>query len=345
MKFLDPTRCEIGSGVSNVDLEQIANDAKIQTVQFYKPLKESEIERLERIVFSQRDDITLRVYGHYGLTCDLAFLEKIPSLRKLSTDCLLRAINVHTVSGLKKLTSLTIDISNLESFDFLDQVSPKLTQLGLGTTFSKKPTISAIGRFEDLRFLYLEGQQKGIQSLRELRNLEKVVLRSISTSDVGYLEGLEKLWSVDVKLGGIKNLDSLAVLKNLKYLELWMVRGLNDLSFISKIHSLQNLFLQSLKQVSVLPDFSFCPQLRRIYLEDLKGLVDLSSLEFAPQLEEFSYTVALNQKPENLLPVLRNPSLQSVHCGFGSIKKNEDFGKLAREYGKRRYVYSDFVYR
>jgi len=341
---IDPTRCGIFTGFSKADLNEIVADVRIKTLQFSHPLTGREIEWLEHIVFSRRPDITLRIWGHHRLACDLSFLGKMPSVRKVSADCLFRAVGVEFVSKLERLEELSIGVYELESFEFLRDISPAITKLGLYLTASQKPSIAMIGRFQRLKRLYLEGQQKGIEAVDELSSLESIVLRSISTADIGYLKNHEKLWSVDVKLGGIKNFDALATLQNLKYLELWQIRGLHDLSFISKIPSLQNLFIQSLKQVTSLPDLRDSRNLRRIYLENLKGLTDLSSLEFAPNLTEFCYALAGNQKPENLLPVLRNKNVKKVSCGFGSHSRNKSFSEQIIKHGKEGYSFSKFVY-
>ena len=41
----------------------------------------------------------------------------------------------------------------------------------------------------------------------------------------------------------------------LRYLELWMIRGLTDVTAVGRIPSLRALFLQALRQVEALPDF------------------------------------------------------------------------------------------
>ena len=343
-KRLDRSRCEISKGVSRAELQGIAEDNDIRTLQFSTPLADSELDNLERIVFSRRPDLTLRVYGHYQLTCDLSILKRIPSVQKLSADCLLNATKVETVTKLHKLQELSIGVFDLESFAFLRDVPATLTRLGLYETFSKKPSIAEMGRLKNLKVLYLNGQQKGIEAISELEKLETAVLSSISTADVNYLTNLQTLWSVQIILGGIKSFHALSSLKSLKYLELFQIRGLNDLSFISEIRSLQHLFIQSQKQVTRLPDFQNNSELRRIYLENLKGLTDLSSLEFAPSLEEFIYVLAGNQQPENLLPVLRNQRVRRVCCRFGSNKKNNHFDELSETYGKEQYTYSEFKY-
>jgi len=342
--ILSPDRHQIFPGVTKDELTKIAKDSKAKTIQFADPLSEKEINLLETVVFANRPDLTLRVFGHYSLNCDLTFLKYIPSAKNIFLDCLQKATGVEVLRKFRTLDKLAIGIYNLDNFEFLNDISPDITELRIEQTSSKKPSIEVLKRFTNLKYLYLEGQQKGIDVIRKLKNLEKVVLRSITTKDVSYLAGLEKLWSVDIKLGGIKQFETLAKIKTLKYLELWQIRGLSDLSFISEIHSLQNLFIQSLKQVTKIPLLDKSQKLKRIYLENLKGLTDLTSLEFIPNLQDFIYVLAENQEPENLLPVLRNPSVKNVFCRFGSDKKNNHFDKLAKEFGKNKYNYYEFKY-
>lgn len=335
---------QISRGVTKNDLEKLATNPKTQSIQFASPLTDKEIELLELVVFSKRPDISLRVYGHYGETCDLSFIQRIPSLRRISADCLMDAKGIEVVTQLENLEHLGVGIFNLDNFDFLDEINPNLTELYLHQTRSKKPKINSIQRFENLEYLYLEGQQKGIEEVSNLKKLKKIVLRSISTNNIDYLKNLEHLWSVDIKLGGIKDLNGLTSLKALKYLELWQVRDLADLSFISKLETIQNLFIQSLKQLNKLPDFTNNKQLKRISLENLKGLTDLTSLKNAPVLKEFIYVLAENQEPENLFPVLQNPAVEKVFCKFGSDKKNNRFDELAKQFNKTEYKYSNFEY-
>lgn len=335
---------QISKGIRKKELEKLASNKKTQSIQFVSPLSNSEIDLLEKIVFSKRPDISLRVYGHYGENCALTFIKKIPSLRKFSADCLMDASGIEIVTELNNLEELGVGIYNLENFDFLENINKNLKELYLHKTKSKKPNISSISRFTELKYLYLEGQQKGIESVKELKKLEKVILRSISTKNLDYLADLKELWSVDLKLGGTQNFDALVTLPKLKHLELWQIRNLSDLSFVSKLNTLQNLFIQSLKQLDKLPDFKNSISLKRIYLENLKGLTNLESLKNAPSLKEFIYVLAENQEPENLIPVLENKSLESVFCKFGSDKKNNRFDQLAKEYNKAEYKSTEFRY-
>ena len=336
---------EVSRGFKKDDLIQLANNSNTSSIQFSSPLTEKEIDILEGLVFSQRPDIALRVYGHYIDECDLTFLKKLPSLRKVSADCLMNAKGIEIVTELKNLETLGVGIFELKNFDFLNDINPNIKQLYLHQTRSKKPKIDAIARFVQLEELYLEAHSKGIEAINNLKKLQKITLRSISTPNINYLNALEQLWSVDIKLGGIKEFSALKSLPNLKYLELWQVRELSDISFISDLTSLQNLFIQSLPNIHEFPNLDRATKLRRVCLENLKGLKKLDTLRTARSLTEFIYVIAQNQEPEILLPVLENKNVKSVFCMFGSDKKNERFRELADNFGKSHYKHQKFLYR
>jgi hypothetical protein len=89
-----------------------------------------------------------------------------------------------------------------------------------------------------LRKLYIEGQQNGIAVLGELQGLEDVTLRSISTPGLEYVSNLPRLLSLDIKLGGIQNLSAISGKQSIKYLELWQIKGLSDISVVSSLTGL-----------------------------------------------------------------------------------------------------------
>jgi len=336
---------QISKGITKKEIIELNEKKNISSIQFSSPLNNIEFDYLEDYLFSKRTDISLRVYGHYSEKCDLNFLKQIPSLQKFSADCLKSVNGIENILELKNIETLGIGIFDLESFDILENINPNLKRLYLHQTKSKKPKIDSIKRFKNLECLYLENQSKGIEEIKTLKNLKDLTLRSITTENLDYLIGLNELWTVDIKLGGIKNFKALETLQSLKYLELWQIRDLSDLSFISNLVKLQNLFIQSLPNVTELPNFEKLIYLKRIYLENLKGLKNLNSLKNAKSLKEFIYTSANNVEIENLIPAIENSNLESISCWFGNSKKNIAFEKLVLESGKKPYKYSKFEYK
>lgn len=335
---------QIAKGITKKEVIDLCDNKNVSSIQFCSALNEIEFEYLEEFLFSKRHDVSLRVYGHYSEKCDLNFLKIISSVQKFSADCLRSVKGFENILELKNIETLGIGIWDLENFDILQDLNPNLKKLYLHQTKSKKPKINFIGRFENLECLYLENQSKGIEDINALKKLKDLTLRSITTENLDYLIGLNELWSVDIKLGGIKNFKALENLKNLKYLELWQIRNLSDLSFISNLLQLQNLFIQSLPNVIELPNLEKLVSLKRIYLENLKGLENLDSLQYAKSLKEFLYVSASNIDIENLIPALDNLNLGFISCGFGNLKKNIAFDKLVLKSGKQPYRYSDFKY-
>ena len=224
--------------------------------------------------------IELRVYGFYSAVCDLSFVSRVGNVRRFSADCLRQATSVEHIADLENLEELSIGIYGLDSFDFLMQLPDGIKRLSLAATKSKKPQLQMLSRFQSLTHLYLERQQQNIEVLSELKRLEDLTLRSITTEGLDYISTLPRLWSLDIELGGIRNLSAIAGKESIKYLELWQIRGLSDIGVLSSLGGLQSLFLQSLINVTAIPDLSKLYNLRRLHLENLKGLkVDLSNAE------------------------------------------------------------------
>ena len=342
---LDKTRAEMAEPISERDVAAAIRDRGIRVVQSSSPIRSTSWARLNAELFSQRPEIELRVYGFYSSECDLSFASEMTNVRHFAADCLQHATNVESVAAIPALESLSIGIFDLTSFSVLNEVSPDLARLSLGPTRSKKPNLEPLSRFTNLRELYLERQQKQIEVLAELTTLQDLTLRSISTADLEYLADLPALWSLDIKLGGIRDLTAATNIKSLKYLELWQIRGLDNVEVIAELSSLQNLFLQSLPGVGSLPPLAKCEVLRRIVLQNMRGLRDFSALEFAPALEEFLLVQGETSRPDELDPLLRNSKVKRVGAFFGGDTKNRAFEAMIEASGKARFEWAPFEYR
>ena len=193
-----------------------------------------------------------------------------------------------------------------------------------------------LARFDGLKSLYLEGQANGIEVLSGLHALEEVTLRSITTADLRYLEPLTRLWSLDIKLGGIRSFRGIEGKSTIKYLQLWQIRELASADVLASLPGLQNVFLQSLPNIKALPALQGCSALRRVFLQNMKGFHEFGSLEHAPALEEFALLEGKGQQPEQLLPVLRNSALRRAKALFGSERRNDDICETPRRSRKER---------
>jgi internalin A len=214
----------------------------------------------------------------------------------------------------------------LESIDGLRHL-PDLEELGLGAT--RRPLdVSGLRRFPGLRELFLEGPVRGIEAVAGLTELDDLTFRSITLPDLSLLLPLRRLASFDLKLGGTKDLRLLPRIGEIRYLELWLIKGLTDVAPVGEMSGLRSLFLQALRGVTSLPDLSRCAALRRVHLETMKGLGSLAPLATAPALRDLVLIDLPQLAAEDLAPLVGLPGLRGVSIGLGSIRKNEAARRL-----------------
>jgi hypothetical protein len=286
---------------------------------------------LNREFFQRRPEVQL----YLPFTRDLTCLAALPHVRRLSVMGF-EVTGVDTLAELPALEVLRLGLRNLESFEILDRLaSTGLTELQLSGTRSKRLSLAPLRRFKGLRKLYVEGHREDLEVLGELSRLQDLTLRSINDADLAFVQKMPRLWSLDLKLGGVRDLDVIGGLARLKYLELWRVNGVSKLDVVRELPALQYLFLQSLSRLTKLPDFSRNRALRRIYLHRLTRLKEVSSLARAPALAELHIVDGKGFSPEMFLPVLKRKNLKRASAGFGSTKLNDRFEALAKKHGVR----------
>jgi len=321
-------RIEFKDFLTTAEIEALVDNKNLKVLQCSAPVQSETWDLLNTQFFPRRPDVDLRLYGFYTQACDLSFAARMTNVRRFLADELMDATGVEHIAAMEKLEKLCIGIYHLESFNFLSHVTPHLKRLQLGRTRSKKPDLSMLSRFGSLEGVYIEGHHKNIEVLSQLENLQEVTLRSISTPDISYLKPLRHMESLDLKLGGIADINAIEGMHKIKFLELWQVRGLSDLGVISTLEGLQFLFLQSLRQVTTIPPLDRLKKLRRIFLDNMKALQSLNSIEFAPALEEFIHYDAQNFQPEDYMPVVRNKNVKHAFVHFSNTKKEKTLQAL-----------------
>ena len=267
-------------------------------------------------------DEGLRFYGNYDRSVtDMEWLRFYPQLRRLDVDTLRG--NVPDLDGLRHLSddleALSLVVKSGEHGERLLARCGKLTDLALG---GQRQLPQALAGLSTLQKLYIEGPVRGLHPVRGLTALEDLTLRSVTVPDLSDLVPLRRLRSLDIKLGGTKDLGLLPELGPLTYLELWMIRGLDDISAIGGINTLQSLKLESLRRVETLPDFTQLTRLRTVELGNMKGLFDFSPLANAPALDHLWVWDATHLKPEAFEPLVGHPTLRTARIGLGSDRKN-----------------------
>jgi hypothetical protein len=286
-------------------------------VQLSRLPTDAQMRRLASIL-EARPDATLRLWDAYGdWMHELPFLRFFPGLRHFAAD---------SYGGLRSLEGLR-HLADLESLQVASTKRP----------LSLKP----IESFTGIRLLSIEGPHRDYEAISALTALEDLTLRSVTFADLSVLLPLERLRSLDIKLGGTRDLALLPRIGRLEYLELWMIRGLDDVTAIADVETLQHLFLEALTRVTRLPSFARSTALCRVDLAAMKGLTDLAPLAEAPNLEILNLGGMRHADPEILLPFVGHPTLRAGSWGFGSSRKNfaaQDLLRLPPEPYRYAYV-------
>ncbi|NNC39963.1 MAG: hypothetical protein HKN95_04645, partial [Acidimicrobiia bacterium] len=278
----------ITSPVNRAMLQPLGNE---RVIQFPHPLTDREYRKVAKLV-DGHPDVTLRAYG-LEFT-DLEFLRFFPEVQHFQADYM----------------------SRLESMGGLRYLRDDLESLVLGETKTARQfSLTFLRRFPKLRRLYLEKHTKDFEAVGELTALEDLTLRSITLPDLSVLLPLENLLSLDLKLGGTRDLSLLPRIGRLRYLELWQIRGLDDLGPVGEVVTLQHLFLQSLPRVGLLPDFSRLTRLRRVVLDNMKGVTDLAPLAAAPALEQLLVVNMRHLTSQQLECLADHPTLREATFG------------------------------
>lgn len=231
---------------------------KLKVIQFHdiKPDRHS-LELLNEIVFKQRKDIHLRVYGYPDTWENIDFLEKLPELERFDWQTV--------VFG---------------SFEPLYKLN-KLTHLGLGLSQSKpKISIAFLQNFkETLESISLDGDYKEMVKIIPLLNYLKTVwLISTKLDNFEFLSGL-KIETIGNYGSKVKSFDYLTNLKSLKKVWIKTNTKLNNINFVSDLENLESLELQYVTHVTRFPKCDHLKKLKRIFAFECNGLVDIEELK------------------------------------------------------------------
>jgi hypothetical protein len=293
-----PTIREVCSPLIPEDLAPLVPEHT--TVQISSRLTDDDFVRLASFM-GNYPHVRLRVYGGYDDSItDLDFLRFFPKLRRFSVDA----------------------FYDLPSLDGIALLSDELEDLLIGSTRSKRFSLRNLRKFRRLRTLYLEGQQKDFEAVGELEGLEDLTLRSITVPDLSALLPLRKLSSLDIKLGGTRDVSLLPQIGALTYVELWRIRGIEDVSCLADVPTLERFFLQTLKGVTALPSLARSQKLHSVALDTMKGITDLTPIADAPNLERLMLIQMCHLEPEALRPLIGHPTLRDGTWGLCSDRKN-----------------------
>lgn len=230
-----------------LDPELIIQDHTITRIQINELLPLEAYLKIEQIL-SQREDIILRLYGMYDHKLfDLNILKNVPHLQRLTLDFHLadqpKELDCSPLCELSQLKSLSLSLFDFKDYSFIQGLNPQLEKLFIHADTMKggiQFDCDWLLRFKKLNKLYLGVKaKKHIHSIAKLPHLKDLTIRGIKLDNLSFLKE-NHLKSLAIKWCSMSDLSSLKDW-DLKYLELWRIMKLEDLSFVSTLHHLETL--------------------------------------------------------------------------------------------------------
>lgn len=329
-------RIEIFDDLSFNEANEIKDNQNVKYIQISKEIPQQALKLVNDIILTERSDIQFRVYGFYGIECNLKFLENLTNIVNLSIGEInsISVNNIDALSCITNLKSLRICFDELKDISFLANLSPNIINLMLGTGIQNSHLdFSIIERFQFLETLFIYKINNGYSILKKMNRLKKL---TINSSNIREFTFLKETNINTLSLGMMRNCDCSTLNGNEKInqLELYSLNGLDDLSILSELPKLEGGFIAQNNRIERIPELRKCKDIKILILDRIKKLSDISELAFVPNVERIEIYQAKLVDLLSIEEILKNPSLKSFRCTTGSMKKDRQIKELIEEYGK-----------
>lgn len=325
------------------DLDQIESELKAGgdvTVQFDKPIgdtllivdpaqddfakwpqvpADAYLERLNTVCADWGAQLTVRFYAHYSDVFDASVLERLPDIHSLAADCLERASNLEAISGLEKLSKLSLGIYELDDKAVLSKLPlAQLREFTLSPAQTKALDLAPLAEASALRRLYIEGHHKNIAELAALNQLESFTFNAKTGLDLSFINGMVGLRALKFNLGGTHSIADITLPK-LEDLAFTMTKNLSELGDLQRFATLRRLFMQDQQNVSRIQVGAGNKALEHLWFYNCKNLEAIEGLADCPKLKSLRWLFTQIDPASLTFP----KSLTHLHMLSGKRKLEE----------------------
>jgi protein phosphatase 1 regulatory subunit 7 len=316
-------------------IDKDLKDGKLVIVQFSEKLYSDKIlNDLNEICLEYDDNFSVRFYGHYQDSFDCKTLLKLPNIKSLWLDSLLKAENLELISDLKKLKRLSLGVFELKETEIFQAKNlQNLKELIIGETKTKALNLKYLENYKDLNHLIICGHTKNIDAVGELSELEFLSLNSIKKVPINFINKLKNLKTLKFILGSRDNLDEIEENK-IENLEIIWVRGFNDLYCITNFPKLKSLRIEDEIQLPKIHFANIFPDLTNLKIINCKILETIKGLENLPKLNSL---VVYQTKVDFDNFMLQELPKELKHLGFYTTKSKVD-KKIKKALENKGYI-------
>jgi len=267
-------------------IKQDLRDGNQVIVQFSHPdFYGSMLEEVDELCARLDENFGVRFYGHYSLSFDGRTLLRIPHVKMLHLNSLVRAHSTETLATLEHLYSLNLGIHELENSDILGIDSLRSLRDLTIVSDRKLLNLQYFKEFSHLEQLHVGGKVKNLDAIGDLEGLNYLALHSISKLPLHFINRLKKLKHLRLLLGGREHIQEIEE-NDIDDLEICRIRGFHDLSNITKFRALTRLKIEDQARLREIAFDRGMEAMEEITISNCKGLDRVSGMERLPSLRK-----------------------------------------------------------
>lgn len=277
--FHDPLK------VTSDAIAAVITSGRMPVLQFANKPDLAMLERANDFCRKFGAGIQIRFFGFQWREFDTSILTHLPDVANLSIDTMKSISDFAPIAQLTKLTRLRFGVFDQPDGAFLRELDlARLTHLNLSENKRRNYDLSPLAAAVSLEHLFIQGNDRGIEALADLRVLQHVGLSGFpKRHDLRFLNALPSLRSVLLILGSRGSIAEFTH-QGLKKLEIIWVRYLAELGPLERFSSLEELIIEDQKRLTSLDLRGL--NLRSLRIANCKGLKRIDGLEDQRHLEQ-----------------------------------------------------------
>lgn len=268
-------------------IAEVIATGRTPVLQFSSQPSIDTLERANELCREFGANLQIRFFAFGWKELDTSILRHLPNVANLSIDTIRAISDFGPIAALANLTQLRFGVFEQPDGAFLKDLDlTRLTHLNLSENKRRNYDLSPLHAAISLKHLFVQGNDRAIESITELPHLEYVGLSGFpKRHDLRFLNALEPLRSLLLILGSRQSIAEFAH-PGLNKLQIVWVRYLEDLGPLNRFSSLEELIVEDQKRLTHLDLHGL--DLRVLQIANCKNLERVDGLEDQRHLERFT---------------------------------------------------------
>lgn len=267
--------------IDETEIAQAIEKGLTITVQFFEPVyTDAMLDHINWLCQRFDERFSVRFFG--GIS-DAALVLRVPDVKSLHLNFPVK--NLRSIHDLEHVRELGLSTYNLDELDILASNNLRDVQtLYLDGPKPNSVNLEPLKHYKALRSLYLSEQTRDVEALRHLVSLETLRLRAIKKTRLDFINGMTALKSLEIGLGGRKNLDEVDG-RGIEQLLIGDVQGFEAFNNLPSWTDLKVLNIENQMRLQSLCFGGEQRHLRYMRIANCKNLASLKGLKLLQSLD------------------------------------------------------------